>query len=372
MTKYAPKASAVLRYIFSILTCFLIILSAHAQEEGRHHTVLGSKLHYGFIIPHSPDLRPISNTNPWGIQFDWSRLSTTRQAWEHCNCYAKVGLSFTYFNYSWPDVLGSSYSVIGFGEPFLLYRPRFSLSLRTGLGVSFLDQVYDESTNPQNIFYSSPISFLLLANLEFVYRLSPYWSISLSANYNHISNGGISSPNLGMNYPTLSLGAEYRLEEVSLIPREKVDFDRWKIRPYGRFFLTRRGVEKTSVADRKNVLLLGLAGGVQTQVTKLHAISTGPELFRDEVLAIVGRRRDIDKEPWVVGWSLAHHFTFGKFDFNQQLVYYLYKPFAFNDNLFYQRYEMMYYFTSKLQGGISLLAHGDTAQNIDVRIGFVF
>ena len=370
--------SSVLRVSTSlavILSFFLILLFpalSLGQEEGKKYTILSSKLHYGFIIPHSPDLRPISNTNPWGLQFDWSRLNTTQKAWEHCNCYAKVGLSFTYFNYRWPEVLGNSYNLLAFGEPFLLNQPHFSLSLRGGMGVSYLDQVYDELTNPMNTFYSSPISFLLLANLEFLYHLSPNWGISLSANYNHISNGGISNPNKGMNFPTLSLGVDYRPEAVTLVPREKVDFERWNFRTYGRLFITRRGVDTSNGGDRKSVLLAGLSGGVQTQVSKLHALSTGLEIFWDEVLAVDGKKREIHKQPWVAGWALGHHFMFGKFDFSQQLVYYLYKPYAFNDRLFYQRYELVYLFNQYLVGGVSLLAHGDTAQNIDLRVGFIF
>lgn len=374
MKPYRLKHSIWTAAVFLLSVQLLCGFSELAAQElaGGKYTILGAKAHYGFIIPHTEELREVSGTNPVGFQLDWSRLSTTQNAWKHCNCYAKVGASFTYFNYQQPDVLGSSFNLIAYAEPLLLSRPHFSLSLRGGLGITYLDQVYDATENPQNIFYSSPISFLLLANLMFNYHLSDQWDLSLAANYNHISNGGIRSPNKGMNFPTFSLGAEYKLNPITLVEREKVSFERWTIHPYGRVFATRRGVNVDGFADRENVLLFGLAGGIQTQIAKLHAISSGLEIFRDNALREEAQHKGIEVAPYVLGWAVGHHFLFGKFDFNQQLVYYLHKPFPFTDKHFYQRYELAYQFMPDWLLGVSLLAHGDTAQNIDVRVGFVF
>ncbi len=371
---YKPVQKSVRTAILSLLSIVLMswYMTAKAQQSGTQYTIFGAKAHYGFIIPHSEDLKPLSGTNPVGFQLDWSRLNTSQKAWEHCNCYAKIGASLTYFNYQWPDVLGSSYNLIAFGEPYLSLQQHYSLSLRGGLGITYLDQVYDETENPLNIFYSSPISFIILAKLTFNYKLNERWDLSLSANYNHISNGGIRSPNKGMNFPTLSLGMDYSPRPIALVERTRVPFDRWATRPYSRFFITRRGVEQDNLTNRKNKLLFGLAAGVQTQVAKLHAISTGIEAFRDNTLSVEARRRGIENEPHVLGWAVGHHFLFGKFDFNQQMVYYLHKPFPFNDKLFYQRYELAYQFIPNWLVGISLLAHGDTAQNIDVRLGLIF
>ena len=372
MKPYSSKQSICTAVIFLVLLVSSFNEVAAQEQAGSRYTILGAKAHYGFIIPHTEELREVSDSQPLGFQLDWSRLSTTQNAWNQCNCYAKVGASFTYFNYQQPDVLGSSYNLVAYAEPMLLFQPNITLSLRGGLGITYLDQVYDATENPNNIFYSSPISFLLLANLVLNYSMTDQWDLSLAANYNHISNGGIRSPNKGMNFPTLSLGAAYKLKPITLVKREKVSFERWVIHPYGQVFATRRGVNKDGFAERENVLLFGLSGGVQTQIAKLHAISTGLEFYRDNALFEEASQLGIEAAPYVLGWAVGHHFLFGKFDFNQQLVYYLHKPFPFTDKHFYQRYELAYQFMPGWLLGVSLLAHGDTAQNIDLRVGFVF
>ena len=360
-----------IRWFLLLHGVFLIFPSVvRAQNGDLTSTIIGMKAQAGFIIPHSSDLREIAATSPLGIQVEWSKLNLSQKAWQQCNCYSKVGLSFAYFNYQNPSQLGNSYNLLLFAEPLLTFKRDFFISFRPGAGISYLDQVYDEETNPANTFYSSPISFIVLLNLALNYKLSENWQLNLTAHYNHISNGGLKQPNKGMNFPMIGLGVDHVINPITPLEREKVSIEKGRITGWGRIFATRKTKAATADSPEKSKLLFGLAGGAKTRIANFNAISVGLELIRDNTLS--GSSGEKKKAPYVLGAGIGHHFIFGRFNFNQQLFYYLYKPFNFNHKQFYQRYELAYQINRHLLAGVSLKAHGHVAENFDLRIGVVF
>ncbi|MEO1050691.1 MAG: acyloxyacyl hydrolase [Bacteroidota bacterium] len=334
---------------------------------------IGAKLQYGSIIPHSSELIPISQTNPAGFQLEVSRLMTRQKSWDHCNCYARTGFSFLYINYGNPEILGNSYNLAFFTEPYINFKSRFRMSFRAGAGVSYLNQVFDEESNPTNVFYSSSISYLLLLNLTANYKIKPQLNLNLSANYNHISNGGMRQPNKGINFPTLSLGMDYVLNPVALVPKPKNNgLLGSKTKKYARLFATIRTVDETPEFEEERKLMLGLEAGLIKGISPFNALSGGIELIRDGSLREKSIRDDLGHDHHILSLLVGHHLIFGRFGFSQQLGYYAYKPFPFNDRQFYQRYTLYQQLGEYLNVGFSLKSHGHIAEHIDVRIGVMF
>ncbi|TRX60834.1 acyloxyacyl hydrolase [Fulvivirga sp. M361] len=355
-----------------ILISFLMPGSIYGQEDIQNPTIFGARSHYGFIIPHSSELKNISQTNPWGFQIEWSKLMVKDKSWNNCNCYAQTGLSFTYFNHANPKQLGNSYNLIYFVEPYLSFNRKLFYSFRAGTGVTFLDKVHDEVSNPDNTFYSSPISFLLLMNFNINYRITNQYTASITAQYNHISNGGMKQPNKGMNFPTFGLGISYSPNPTKLQRKPTLRSKKGTIDGYARLFGTLPNVEATEQLPDKRKLLIGLSGGALWYMTNFNALNLGVELVRDESHREAAARAGKSDDHHLIGITLGHNFVFGKFTFNQQLGYYAYKPFPFTSKDFYQRYELLYLIGKKYQVGTSLKAHGHVAENLDVRFGILF
>ena len=92
------------------MALFLVITGVYAQQEpftDNRPTILGVTFDYGFLIKHSESLREIDNAFPFGIGLDWSKQLITRKAWDFCNCFPRMGVNLTYWNYDNPEVLGS-------------------------------------------------------------------------------------------------------------------------------------------------------------------------------------------------------------------------------------------------------------------------
>ena len=124
----------------------------------------------------------------------------------------------------WKQVISTSripkYSDISlpftvFAEPVISYGEKYLFTIRGGGGISYHNRIYDPVDNPLNMFFSSRISFPLYVAARFKYSINDKTFITLSASYNHISNGGYKQPNKGMNFPTLALGLEH-FQKVSV------------------------------------------------------------------------------------------------------------------------------------------------------------
>lgn len=358
--------------VLTISTAMCFSCFAQNDDSTKNSQYFGVKTHYGFILSHSRDLIDISSSNPWGFQFEWSKLMTQDKSWYNCNCYAQVGLSLTYFNYANPKVLGNSYNLIFFAEPYLSFTKRVFYSIRAGTGVTYLDQVYDEQTNPTNIFYSSSLSFLIFLDFNINYKLNDQYIVMATGHYNHISNGGMRHPNKGMNFPTFGMGLSYTANHVNLKPKPRLISNRGTIDVYFRLFGTTPTVEENTSFPEKKALLIGLTGGMMKYLTNFNALNVGVELVRDGYFKETARQLNRDYGHHIIALMLGHNLVFGRFNFNQQFGFYIHKPEHSTTKKLYQRYELLYQLGNHLNVGTSIKAHGHVAENMDIRLGVVF
>jgi hypothetical protein len=61
---------------------------------------------------------------------------------------------------------------MGFVEPYFRTHKKTNLFFRAGLGGAYLTQPFDENLNPQNLSYSTDLSFVLMVGAGVNYRLT--------------------------------------------------------------------------------------------------------------------------------------------------------------------------------------------------------
>lgn len=359
-----------MRYLIFLL--LLTVRAGFCQTQDTKPLVVGARLHYGFIIPHSKDLKPVSQTNPWGISIEASRLFLDERTWGNCNCFSKLGLAFNYHNFANPDVLGNAYSLMIFAEPFLGFRRRLKPAIRAGMGPAYMDTVHDPVTNPTNTFYSARFNALLMVNLGLHYSINSNSVVDLVFNYNHISNGGARHPNKGINFPTFSLGYSYQSADIPFpeYGRSPGLLERKWIK-YARIFWSLRSIDESGQGPDDKKLMIGLEAGVMRAVTNVNAIILGFEANRDGSHKVKAELRGEDYDHHAFMPVIGHALIFGNFGFSQAFGYYLYHPYP-RDQEFFQRYIVFYQFGKYLNLGMSLKAHAQVAEHGDIRIGIMF
>ncbi|MCH7785198.1 MAG: acyloxyacyl hydrolase [Bacteroidetes bacterium] len=350
----------------------LFLLTFHLTFGQIDPIFYGLKTHYGIIISNSGEVKSISQANPYGIQLEYSRLKTSDKAWKTCYCYGRTGLSFAYFNYANPQVLGSSYNLLYFVEPYFTYKGPLKFSLRGTIGATYLDKIFDATTNPDNLRFSSHFSFYLALSLNLNYHLNDNYAINISANYNHISNGGNKQPNKGMNFPTVSIGVDrvINYEALQPKPRELRDHD-MSIKYYmGSFFSLR---SSGGEAESTSHPLIGFLGGALQPLSVINGVNAGIELWYDYSDEKIAELDMLDDSAFSSAVTLGHHFSLGNFYFLQQFGVYITRPKNIQPRWLYQRYSLWYSIgrSKRWTIGGSLIAYGKVADHMDGRLLYI-
>lgn len=358
-----------LNKLFLILTIGLIIpVSLHSQDSLTNPAYIALKPGYGFIIPHSEAIKDVSFTNPVSIEIETGWHLLQNRDWERYNCYSRAGLSLLYSNYQYPEVLGSSLNLIAFAEPFINYKGKLRSSIRMGFGASYLTKVYDSGANPENKFFSSPLSFIVHADYNLIKYFNKKWFITAYFKYNHISNGGISKPNKGMNFPSYGIGAGYSFQPIEFKNREKRKLQKpnpfiFSIHAFG----TMAEVNDSDFQGRKPSVGAGVK--VRKHVSIVNAFNAAVEGIFDfgvkELMNDEPDPRDYKQFSFLIG----HDFVIADFIFSQYWGTYLYAPYYLN-RTFFQRYSLTYQILPKFHAGVTLKAHAQVAENFNLMLKY--
>jgi hypothetical protein len=346
---------------------FIISLPLFSQNaDTAKHYYIGLQAHYGFIIPHSPAIEPVSHTNPYGFEISFDKLNTSFESWSVFHLYNNSGIQAGYFNFQNPNIVGSAYNLTVFTEPVIYGGRRFLFSLKAGGGLSYQTKVYEPETNPLNKFFSMHFAFPLYLVARVKYRISEKTFVTLSGSYNHISNGSMRVPNYGINYPTVSLGLEsFRKKFPEL--EKKFIVDR-HIKKSGHYFLI-QVLAGYKEAFAKPTFAFGLNTRFVKQLRPKYCLNAGAELIMDGGIKEIIRIKELDVDYKRFAITAGQDFLLGRVVFTQYLGIYLYDPYR-GRNPVYQKYELTYAFLPDLFMGFYLKAHTSNAELFGICLNY--
>ncbi|MCK4662794.1 MAG: acyloxyacyl hydrolase [Bacteroidales bacterium] len=353
---------------------FLLLIKdlAFSQNKTGNPLLIGIKTHIGFIIPHSEDIRSISNSNPWAIETEFSQIKTDDKTYQLCFCYPKTGVSLLYINFDNPEILGNGYAFIPFIEPYFNFQKKLRLSLKAGTGPVFHDNPYNEVTNPQNLFYSTKFSFILILNFRLNYLIKKNVNLNISANYNHISNGSVKQPNKGINFPTTSVGIDYIIKPVEFVSKNKISLD--ELYPKKIYYKVSVFYTTKEMSGNKNKFsVFGTSGNICKIIGRISALTAGVDLLSDySVLERINNDKTgaYGSDHKSLSLLAGHELLMGRFVFSTEFGLYLYKHYDTRDE-FYQRYGLKYKINEIIFIGVNLKAHRHVADFLDFRIGII-
>ncbi|MBT8298081.1 MAG: acyloxyacyl hydrolase [Maribacter sp.] len=328
--------------------------------------LVGLKFHLGSVLIHSKELRPIKDSYPTGVEFDLAWHKISQKAWESCMCYPKLGVALTSWGFDNKEVLGQGITGLFYIEPVFNTKGRVNYSVRAGLGLSYQNSPYDPVSNPDNQSYSTYIGFPLQLGGTVHFRIKNRWLLNGSLVYNHISNGGVSQPNKGINWPSLGVGMAYYLKEFEF--KKRAD-NNWRDMgpPKKRFDFT---FFMAYEEPRDNLFLLspGLEIKWSRQFARLNAYTFGGEVMYDNGTGYLLEQLGDEGSSVKAGIAFGHEFLLGKFLFSQQFGVYLSNPNPMHTDV-YQRYGLVYRINKNFNTGFSLKAHGHVANFLDLRVG---
>lgn len=166
---------------------------------------------HGFLWPHRKSMLHLPKESAKYLEIRVHRMGDGSKDWNWIYPDAEVGVSVKAFNLANQDLLGYGIGAAFYFSAPVIKKPRFQWNLEFGAGPGIVTKPFDPIDNYKNIAIGSYGNAFIVLGQRFDFELNDRWYSTLNLSFNHFSNAAFALPNLGLNYPMISLGVGYRV-----------------------------------------------------------------------------------------------------------------------------------------------------------------
>ena len=333
---------------------------------------LAANVHYGFIIPHHPEMWALTDGYFPSYGFTILKQTNGKLDWHYLYRYPQIGISYRYSNFGGSEYLGEGHLLTPFIVFPIVKRDNFHLGFKAGLGVGYLTKKFHRLTNYKNLtigsHFNAAVSFELVSRIKLSERV--FFNAGLSMM--HISNGTIKTPNYGLNIPAIFGGLTYKLNSVPVqylkpdsIP-DKKGKKNFRLMVWG---ATKQVDQKWD----KQFMVYVLTGDFSNFYNNRNRYLIGFDLIYDEsikyVLESYGSEINDNKEIINYGVNVGHEWVLERLSLYFAVGMYVH-AIDKTDSKIYNKIGVFYALTPYLMLGTTFKAHYAQADYISIGIGF--
>jgi hypothetical protein len=346
---------------------FLLFVSVqvHCQNEWG----VEGKFKNGYLAPHRAIMDHLPNERVFGGELSFYVELSDTNSWADFYKKPRIGITGFFSQTGNAAILGHVFGAYAFGELPFFHTKHFALNARVGTGVSYVTKVFDQIDNPKNNAISSHLNGTVVLGMNLRYEKERN-SFSLGAEMSHFSNGSAKLPNLGLNYPLLSISYGRIVGELKPRIKEKVVTQSgfpWQLGVNG--ILSWKEVFPT---NGKKYPIYGL--NVFTR--KIFSPKFGVEvaldgIYKTTIKDYLPEFKKSAMDEFQVGLFAGYVLSFDRLTTLVGMGGYLRDKYLPEDR-YYHRLGIRYQFKSNLQLGWTLKANWGKADYWEWSIGYVF
>ncbi|MFN0013751.1 MAG: acyloxyacyl hydrolase [Saprospiraceae bacterium] len=364
----------------------LLFFSRFAQAQPGTAIAFEATTYHGILWRHTHKTTIQTGHPVWGQEIGIRLQTQGKKSWHAWQRYPSFGVSLAHFR------LGDrSHSTTWGLLPHLnvpVWRSgRFLATFRVGTGLGYVTRPYDSFSNPGQNAIGSHWNNFTQFRLGCEYRLSEHWRVQAGGALSHFSNGASTLPNFGVNLPggfAALVWSPDGIREVDFFPasESKQGGKRWGGTVTGSLALV-----EYSIFDGPRYPVWGLSVAGYFQPNRINRVSLGLEYEFNRAVYEFGLRSTAFKNKdeahagaTRLAVSVADEFLFG--DLGVQVLAGIYAGGGGLNRVvpkpWYSKLSVRYYlprlFGTALRWhvGISLKAHGTTAELISTNAGLAF
>ena len=332
---------------------------------------IGSRFHFGSYLVTKAKAEYIKDSySSYGelyLQFQTKGKSD----WEISHHYPQWGISFLYGNTGSRQYIGRMSSVYVWLNLPVIHSKRYTGSILAGTGPGWVTKPFDINTNPKNTLIGTKLNAFI--HLAFINEIMVSKRIGLSAglNFLHLSNGGTTLPNLGINTPAVFAGIRYALGEPIKEQRQvKSDFKK----SFRYQVFTSMSLKQAPWIGGNHYAINVLQGEAGYRLKRNYSLGLGAMFTYNRSLDFFPlenpsyEKRGQNKLQ--IGTYGSYEHFFGRLSVPLQLGFYVSNraksPFLF------QQFGLRYGFSKHLSAELLLKSHMGQADFIHTGIGYIF
>lgn len=357
--------------ILCIIGLFCCINRVCAQFTDSFPPVRGliAGVMYGSIFAHSKAVQNTEGANPRGIEFQITKQQVDQKTYNVCRCYPRQSIVIGAYNFD-SKILGWGSIAAYMLEPSYRISDRFFFSMRGSFGLAYASEPYHADNNPTNQSYSTAINAYLMYGLGIQFQFNQRMALQLTANFQHISNGGLREPNKGVNWPAVGLHLIKYNKPLTLYRGSRQKDDSWRSLPWRKdvavFGIAKRWIDEN--ANTKRLPVFGVMTQIGKQVGSINVVNAGLEWSYDGTTDKSLTADSLSGSPHKLALTGGHEFLLGKFIFSQQLGVYFFNDDPYTEFWFFHRWGLLYKVGNNFMVGFNIKSHLQVADFIDLRV----
>lgn len=345
----------------------LVCLSGYSFAQ--NHLGFELKAQSGYLGVHRPSISHLPQEQVFMGEASYFIDLKEKNTWASAYPGARIGVSGFFSKTGNTELLGYLFGGFAYGDLPFFRNEKQSFSARVGSGLAFANKVYDPISNPKNNAISSHVNVIVQMSLNYR-RYFGVSEIGVGLGLNHFSNGSNKLPNLGLNYPMLTVSYGRNKVQSKVKERERYA-PSWgtKWRFGANFILSAKEVFPTGGKKYPVFAVNGIA-------RKIFNPKLGVEFAVDGIYktAILDYLPEYQKRPidiFQVGIFAGHILTFDRFSTILGMGVYVVDRYLPEDH-FYHRIGMRYAFENKVQVGVTLKSNWGKADYVEWSVGYTF
>lgn len=349
---------------------------------------VGIRTGYGVIIPHRESMIHLITGHVASFEL-FAEKSGHKRVWNKYYSYPSSGVIFYTGFLGNKDVLGNAFALDYYTNIHLIKKhkgenksfAKFLLDMRLSSGIGYLTKTFDPDINNHNVAIGSKINISVGLSFDFKWRISNTLQFFTGFNLRHFSNGSFTTPNLGINIPTVSVGIKksihphvYQREYTILDSSQFKNYKSFHQRFHDFIFVGGLGIKEIYPAGGKKYGTYSFEFTYAYHNAHRSALLVGTDVIHNVALyqhsilhdsTFTGTEKDITQYTFNFGYAQV----FDKFELFLQTGFYLVSK-AKKDGAYYQRLGGRYIFNKKWVVQFALKTHFAKADYFEIGLGY--
>ncbi len=334
------------------------------------NTSIGTRFYYGsFITPTAKSEYIRDSYTSFGEIFIQYQTKGNKD-WQLTHKYPQWGFSFLYGNTGSRQYIGNMRALYAYLNVPLMKSRNYTGSFLFGAGPGWVNKPYDINTNPKNTIIGTRLNAYIHLMFQNEIKITNRFFLNGNLSFMHLSNGGTTLPNLGLNIPAFSAGLRYAFSdpvtETKPIPKsftKKINY---------RIYST-VGIKQWPWVGSNSYLINTVQAEAAKRVSFNNSYGAGIIFFYDRTLPHYSSEANAEpphRNKLQAGIYGSYEHYMGKLSLPLQAGAYVYN--RYKSPVLFQQFGLRYHFSKHMSTELLLKTHMGKADFIHAGIGYNF
>ena len=332
---------------------------------------IGSRFYYGSFLTTKAKAEYIRDSYSSYGELYFQLQTNGKSDWEANHRYPQWGFSIIYGNTGSRQYIGHMTALYAYLNLPVIKSHNYTGSILVGTGPGWVSKPFDINTNPKNTLIGTKLNAYINLAFHNEIMISKRLALNAGLNFMHLSNGGTTLPNLGVNTPCVFAGIRYGFGQPAREEKTIKDDFRKSIRYQ---FFTSMSLKQAPWIGGNYYAINVLQSEAVYRVKRNYSYGLGMMFTYNRSLDFFPLENPSyekrGQKKLQMGTYASYEHFFGRLSVPLQLGVYVYNraksPFLF------QQFGLRYGFSKHLSGELLLKSHMGQADFIHTGIGYIF